>query len=151
MAVSGIHQQTLYAIGDLVAASTWFGLDDSVALASGRVSLAVLLAFAAANNRDSGEDSLGTLSTPTTIDFDAGSYFNKRLVIGAATLELTLDANLDRSFDLVVKQDATGGRELDITNATWVGSPEQPTPAANAESLYRVRKSSTTYFVSRVG
>jgi len=153
MAVTkGIHEQDVYDLADLAGATIWFPLDDSDAEASGRVSLDTVLAYIAANDRDADEDDLGTLDEPTTIDFDTGDYWNKKFVADVGELELTLAATQNRSYEFKVKQDAvTGGRTLDITNATWRGAPEQPAAAPNAESLYRVRKSGSTYFVSRIG
>lgn len=103
-------------------------------------------------NRENGEDDLGTKTGATTIDFDTGDYWNKRLVLNAATIALTFAATLDRSYEFTVKQDPVNGlREISTTNGTWIASVEQPATGVGVESRYRVTKSGTTYFTSRVG
>lgn len=102
--------------------------------------------------RENGEDDLGTKVGATTIDFDTGDYWNKKLVANVATLPLTFAATLNRSYEFTIEQDGVSGdREISTTNGTWIGAVEQPATGVGVKSRYRVTKSGATYFISRVG
>lgn len=101
-------------------------------------------------NRESGEDDLGDIVGPVTVDFDAGSYYNKRLKIDISAIPVTFAATRVKRYGFVVEQNDDGDGQIAFQNATWKGAAEQPTTGVGAETYYEVFYSGGTYFVHRV-
>lgn len=101
-------------------------------------------------NRESGEDDLGDIVGPVTVDFDAGLYYNKRLKIDISAIAVTFAATKVRRYGFVVEQNDSGDGQISFQNATWKGAAEQPTTGIGAETYYEVFYSAGTCFIHRV-
>lgn len=87
--------------------------------------------------RKSGQDSLGSITGATTINFASGVYDNKTAVL-AGNITLTATGTFAGEHHLLVSQDAVGNRTITWSNVSWNGTDPQPASGVLATSLFQL-------------